>query len=89
MPFFHVRARPSSKCNKRGNRLRGEQVWEGMPRGSIFPKADSPGRLRIAALEAGFSSDGNSFHVRKFSRDSSRRLTPQTPMPMGPASKVG
>ena len=49
---------PHSECNKRGNQLRGGGNKSGKvcPEVPSSPKADSPGRSRLAALEAGLSS---------------------------------
>ena len=48
---------PHSECNKRGNQLRGgNKSGKVCPEVPSSPKADSPGWLRLAALEAGFSS---------------------------------
>ena len=51
-------------------------------------KAESPGRLRLAALESGFSSFKTEITSMFASlTDASRRPTPQIPMPLGPACK--
>ena len=51
---------PHSECNTRGNQLRGggggNKSGKVCPEVPSSPKADSPGRLRLAALESGFSS---------------------------------
>ena len=88
---------PHSECNKRGNQLRGgTSLGRYAQRFHLPPKLFSPGRLRLASLEAEFSSKrrtsllyGNSFHVHKSHGTPHGVPTPQISKPAGPVYKTG
>ena len=88
LPFFLDGSR--SSLTTRGNQLRGGgdsgKVCPDVP---STPKAESPGRLRLAALESGFSVETEIPPCSRVSRDGSRRPTPQIPKPAGPVYKTG
>ena len=53
------------------------------------PKAESPGRFRLAALESGFSSIRTEIASMFASLQASRRPNPQIPKPAGPVIATG